>query len=60
MWEIFSEGRTPFENRSNMEVVADITRGIRLYRPHRASKQLYTIMYQCWHEVHGSLNDAEL
>uniref|UniRef100_H2LBZ6 TXK tyrosine kinase n=2 Tax=Oryzias latipes TaxID=8090 RepID=H2LBZ6_ORYLA len=51
MWEIFSEGRTPFENRSNMEVVTDITRGIRLYRPHRASKQLYTIMYRCWHET---------
>ncbi|RVE60807.1 hypothetical protein OJAV_G00184280 [Oryzias javanicus] len=51
MWEIFSEGRTPFENRCNMEVVTDITRGIRLYRPHRASKQLYTIMYQCWHET---------
>ncbi|XP_008434258.1 tyrosine-protein kinase TXK isoform X3 [Poecilia reticulata] len=50
MWEIFSEGRTPFESRSNLEVVNDITRGIRLYRPHRASQPLYAIMYRCWHE----------
>uniref|UniRef100_A0A669CPV4 Tyrosine-protein kinase n=1 Tax=Oreochromis niloticus TaxID=8128 RepID=A0A669CPV4_ORENI len=50
MWEIFSEGRTPFENRSNVEVVTDITRGIRLYRPQRASQPLYAIMYRCWHE----------
>lgn len=51
MWEIYSEGRTPFENRSNLEVVNDITRGIRLYRPHRASHALYSVMYRCWHEV---------
>ncbi|KAG7498102.1 tyrosine-protein kinase TXK-like [Solea senegalensis] len=50
MWEIYSEGRTPFENRSNLEVVNDITRGIRLHRPHRASQSLYTVMYRCWHE----------
>ncbi|KAM7366592.1 hypothetical protein PAMP_016023 [Pampus punctatissimus] len=50
MWEIYSEGRTPFENRSNSEVVNDITKGIRLYRPHRASQSLYAIMYRCWHE----------
>ncbi|XP_030018613.1 tyrosine-protein kinase TXK isoform X2 [Sphaeramia orbicularis] len=50
MWEIYSEGRTPFDKRSNLEVVNDITRGIRLYRPHRASQPLYAIMYRCWHE----------
>ncbi|XP_028419761.1 tyrosine-protein kinase TXK [Perca flavescens] len=50
MWEIYSEGRTPFENHSNLDVVNDITRGVRLYRPHRASQPLYAIMYRCWHE----------
>ncbi|XP_034412727.1 tyrosine-protein kinase Tec isoform X2 [Cyclopterus lumpus] len=50
MWEIYSEGRTPFENRSNLDVVNEITRGVRLYRPHRATQPLFTIMYQCWHE----------
>ncbi|XP_072315264.1 tyrosine-protein kinase Tec [Eucyclogobius newberryi] len=49
MWEIYSEGRTPFEKRSNSEVVDDITRGIRLYRPRRASPPLYQVMYKCWH-----------
>uniref|UniRef100_UPI003AAAEC88 tyrosine-protein kinase TXK-like n=1 Tax=Centroberyx gerrardi TaxID=166262 RepID=UPI003AAAEC88 len=50
MWEIFSEGRTPFESRSNIEVVEEITRGVRLYRPHRAAHDTYHIMYRCWHE----------
>ncbi|KAM9425030.1 tyrosine-protein kinase Tec [Pholidichthys leucotaenia] len=50
MWEVFSEGRTPFENRTNLQVVTDITSGIRLYRPCRASQPLYAIMYRCWHE----------
>ncbi|XP_053715332.1 tyrosine-protein kinase Tec [Synchiropus splendidus] len=50
MWEIYSEGRTPFENRSNPDVVTDVTRGIRLYRPQRALMPIYTVMYQCWHE----------
>ncbi|MEQ2190973.1 hypothetical protein XENOCAPTIV_016750 [Xenoophorus captivus] len=51
MWEIFSQGQTPFDTRSNLDVVNDITKGIRLYRPHRASQPLYAIMYRCWHEV---------
>lgn len=51
MWEIYSEGRTPFENLTNLDVVNDITRGVRLYRPHHASQPLYAIMYRCWHEV---------
>ncbi|KAM9836918.1 tyrosine-protein kinase TXK [Aulostomus maculatus] len=50
MWEIYSGGRTPFENRSNLEVVDDVTKGIRLYRPQQASQLLYAIMYRCWHE----------
>uniref|UniRef100_A0A3Q2ZRR8 non-specific protein-tyrosine kinase n=1 Tax=Kryptolebias marmoratus TaxID=37003 RepID=A0A3Q2ZRR8_KRYMA len=48
MWEIYSEGRTPFENHSNLEVVNEITRGTRLFRPHRATQLLYAIMYRCW------------
>ncbi|KAK6493846.1 tyrosine-protein kinase TXK-like isoform X1 [Huso huso] len=50
MWEIFTEGRTPFENKSNSEVVDEITRGHRLYRPHLASQTIYKVMYSCWHE----------
>ncbi|XP_046873452.1 tyrosine-protein kinase TXK [Hypomesus transpacificus] len=51
MWEVFTQGRTPYEGRTNPEVVEDITRGLRLYRPGHASKQVYQIMYRCWHET---------
>lgn len=51
MWEIYSGGRTPFESCTNQEVVSNITRGARLYRPHRASQLVYGLMYRCWHEV---------
>ncbi|XP_056432279.1 tyrosine-protein kinase TXK isoform X1 [Gadus chalcogrammus] len=51
MWEVYSEGRIPFENHSNQEVVENISRGVRLYRPHRATSQIYNTMYRCWHET---------
>ncbi|XP_016340343.1 tyrosine-protein kinase TXK-like [Sinocyclocheilus anshuiensis] len=61
MWEVFSEGKTPFENRSNLEVVEEVTQGGRLYRPHRASAHIYNIMYRCWHErPHGRPSFSEL
>ncbi|XP_039607334.1 tyrosine-protein kinase TXK isoform X2 [Polypterus senegalus] len=50
MWEIFTEGRTPFENKSNPEVVDEITQGHRLYKPYLASRDVYQVMYSCWHE----------
>ncbi|KAI7793941.1 tyrosine-protein kinase TXK isoform X1 [Triplophysa rosa] len=53
MWEVFSEGKIPFENRSNVEVVEEVTGGGRLYRPHRATPHVYNIMYSCWHERPG-------
>ncbi|MBN3315136.1 TXK kinase, partial [Atractosteus spatula] len=53
MWEIFTEGKTPFENKPNPVVVEEITQGQRLYRPHKASLPVYELMYCCWHEVIG-------
>ncbi|XP_030630811.1 tyrosine-protein kinase Tec [Chanos chanos] len=50
MWEIFTEGKTPFENKTNAEVVNEVTQGHRLYRPHKASAAVYEIMFRCWHE----------
>lgn len=50
MWEVFSEGKMPYENRSNLEVVEDITSGFRLYKPRLASQQVYQIMNLCWKE----------
>lgn len=51
MWEVFSEGKIPYENRSNSEVVEDITTGFRLYKPRLASSHIYQIMNHCWKEV---------
>ncbi|KAK3519270.1 hypothetical protein QTP70_023140 [Hemibagrus guttatus] len=50
MWEVFAEGRTPFGNRPNAEVVDEVTQGVRLYKPHKAPPNVYNIMYECWHE----------
>lgn len=50
MWEVFTEGRMPFEQNPNHEVVAMVTKGHRLYRPKLASETIYGIMHQCWHE----------
>lgn len=51
MWEVFTEGKMPFETKSNCEVVHEISQGTRLYRPHLASHPVYKVMYSCWHEV---------
>ncbi|CAM4552611.1 tyrosine-protein kinase TXK isoform X2 [Caretta caretta] len=50
MWEVFTEGKMPFENKSNSEVVHEISEGYRLYQPYLASLTVYKIMYSCWHE----------
>ncbi|KAI4585669.1 hypothetical protein MJG53_005903 [Ovis ammon polii x Ovis aries] len=50
MWEVFSEGKMPFENRSNLQVVEAISKGFRLYRPYLAPMSIYEVMYSCWHE----------
>ncbi|XP_016065011.1 PREDICTED: tyrosine-protein kinase ITK/TSK [Miniopterus natalensis] len=50
MWEVFSEGKIPYENRSNSEVVEDISTGFRLYKPRLASSHIYQIMNHCWKE----------
>jgi len=51
MWEVFTEGKMPFENKSNLQVVEAISKGFRLYRPHLAPMSIYGVMYSCWHEV---------
>uniref|UniRef100_A0A8C6U763 non-specific protein-tyrosine kinase n=1 Tax=Neogobius melanostomus TaxID=47308 RepID=A0A8C6U763_9GOBI len=50
MWEVFTEGRMPFEQNQNHEVVRMVTQGHRLYRPKLASENVYGIMNKCWHE----------
>ncbi|XP_010136400.1 PREDICTED: tyrosine-protein kinase ITK/TSK [Buceros rhinoceros silvestris] len=48
MWEVFSEGKIPYENRTNGEVVEEINAGFRLYKPKLASKAIYEVMSCCW------------
>ncbi|KAK6493592.1 tyrosine-protein kinase Tec-like isoform X1 [Huso huso] len=50
MWEVFTEGKMPFENSPNHEVVAMVSQGHRLYRPKQAPPNVYEIMKMCWHE----------
>lgn len=51
MWEVFTEGRMPFEQNQNHEVVTLVTKGHRLYRPKMATAAIYDIMQLSWHEV---------
>uniref|UniRef100_A0A8D0HM82 Tyrosine-protein kinase n=1 Tax=Sphenodon punctatus TaxID=8508 RepID=A0A8D0HM82_SPHPU len=50
MWEVFTEGKMPFENNTNYEVVTMVSQGHRLFRPKLASKNAYDVMMMCWQE----------
>ncbi|KAL6118295.1 tec [Pungitius sinensis] len=50
MWEVFTEGRMPFEQNQNHEVVTMVTKGQRLYRPKMAPAAIYDIMQLTWQE----------
>ncbi|KAK7132907.1 hypothetical protein R3I93_019229 [Phoxinus phoxinus] len=50
MWEVFTEGKMPYEQNQNHEVVMMVTQGHRLYRPKKASAHVYSIMQTCWME----------
>ncbi|XP_051947367.1 tyrosine-protein kinase Tec [Xyrauchen texanus] len=50
MWEVFTEGKMPFEHNANHEVVLKVIQGHRLYRPKNAAVHIYRIMQMCWME----------
>ncbi|XP_076842366.1 tyrosine-protein kinase Tec isoform X2 [Brachyhypopomus gauderio] len=50
MWEVFTEGKMPFEHNPNHEVVKMVTQGTRLNRPKKAAPHIYSIMQLCWQE----------
>ncbi|MEQ2309693.1 hypothetical protein AMECASPLE_001250 [Ameca splendens] len=50
MWEIYNEGRLPYENRSNTEVVESLNAGLRLLKPRLAPDSVYLLMEWCWKE----------
>ncbi|XP_029918152.1 tyrosine-protein kinase ITK/TSK isoform X2 [Myripristis murdjan] len=50
MWEVYSEGRLPYEHRSNAEVVESLNAGLRLLKPRLAPDAVYLLMEWCWKE----------
>uniref|UniRef100_A0A4W4ET88 Tyrosine-protein kinase n=1 Tax=Electrophorus electricus TaxID=8005 RepID=A0A4W4ET88_ELEEL len=50
MWEVFTEGKMPFKNNLNHEVVKMVSQGHRLSHPRKATPQVYSIMQLCWRE----------
>lgn len=56
MWEVYSEGRFPYENYSNSEVVDTLNSGLRLLKPRLAPETVHIVMEWCWKEVSAGLN----
>ncbi|GAA6097708.1 tyrosine-protein kinase ITK/TSK [Tachysurus ichikawai] len=50
MWEVYSEGRLPYECRSNAEVVESLNAGLRLLKPRLCPEPIYQLMQWCWKE----------
>ncbi|XP_076877043.1 tyrosine-protein kinase ITK/TSK [Brachyhypopomus gauderio] len=50
MWEVYSEGKLPYEYRSNMEVVESLNAGQRLLKPRLCPETVYQLMQWCWKE----------
>uniref|UniRef100_A0A671XCC7 Tyrosine-protein kinase n=1 Tax=Sparus aurata TaxID=8175 RepID=A0A671XCC7_SPAAU len=48
MWEVYTLGRLPYERLNNTEIVEQVSRGLRLYRPQLANEKVYSIMTSCW------------
>lgn len=59
MWEVFSGGKIPYENRTNGEVVEEINAGFRLYKPKLASKAIYEVMSHCWRMVSTVMGEPQ-
>lgn len=51
MWEVYTLGKLPYERLNNMDIVEQVSRGLRLYRPQLANEKVYSIMACCWGEV---------
>ncbi|KAM9833101.1 tyrosine-protein kinase ITK/TSK isoform 1-T1 [Syngnathus typhle] len=50
MWEVYTEGRLPYENQSNGQVVDFLNAGMRLLKPRLAPEDVYLLMEWCWKE----------
>ncbi|XP_016310344.1 tyrosine-protein kinase ITK/TSK-like [Sinocyclocheilus anshuiensis] len=50
MWEVYSEGRLPYDNCGNAEVVEALNAGLRLLRPRLCPQSVYELMQWSWKE----------
>lgn len=50
MWEVFAEGRLPYEHLSNAQVVESLNKGLRLQKPRLAPNSVHVLMEWCWKE----------
>ncbi|KAM6977881.1 tyrosine-protein kinase ITK/TSK [Aplochiton taeniatus] len=48
MWEVYTEGRLPYENRTNGEVVESLNAGLRLMKPRLVPAAVHLLMEWCW------------
>ncbi|XP_013859286.1 tyrosine-protein kinase BTK isoform X2 [Austrofundulus limnaeus] len=48
MWEVYTLGKLPYERFNNTEIVDQVARGYRLFRPQLANEKVYNIMQSCW------------
>nr|XP_061792821.1 tyrosine-protein kinase BTK-like [Nerophis lumbriciformis] len=48
MWEVYTLGKLPYDRLNNNDIVAQVSRGLRLYRPQMACEKVYSIMSSCW------------
>ncbi|MED6280971.1 hypothetical protein CHARACLAT_016577 [Characodon lateralis] len=48
MWEVYTLGKLPYERLNNTEIVEQVSRGLRLFRPQLANDKVYSIMTSCW------------
>uniref|UniRef100_A0A673BP73 Tyrosine-protein kinase n=1 Tax=Sphaeramia orbicularis TaxID=375764 RepID=A0A673BP73_9TELE len=55
MWEVYNEGRLPYDNQTNAEVVESLNAGLRLLKPRLAPTSAYQLMEWCWKEVSAGI-----
>uniref|UniRef100_A0A6I8P902 Tyrosine-protein kinase receptor n=1 Tax=Ornithorhynchus anatinus TaxID=9258 RepID=A0A6I8P902_ORNAN len=48
LWEIFTHGKQPWYQLSNLEAIECITQGRELERPRACPAEVYSIMQSCW------------
>ena len=50
LWEIFSQGATPYPGMTNVEVAEAVLSGYRMTKPEKCPDEVYEIVQKCWKE----------